>query len=310
MDHERCNSNLGIQESKKGFKLLTYIFVCVFVFGFAAHAYRFFNPLFSHDSMDLFANSTQWRIAIGRYLEPVYILIRGNLSAPFLIGLFAMIWVSLAAYMVVKLFDIQSGWVIALTCGILVTNSTFTLSNASYLPWLDVFMMGNLLAVLSVWIFVKYRYGFIWGALPLMLSVALYQSCVQIAVILLLIWMVMRLLAGEKAGAVVGSGIKELVMLALGMALYFAIYKLLLALFGISAANAINSTASVGNYGDTNLLKLLAYTAAYTVYSFVLPASAAQLLIGMVNMHDNAKNRAHKAAPDFGLSNKKTSELK
>jgi hypothetical protein len=40
------------------------------VFGFTAHAYRFFSTAFSHDSTYLYHDMAAWQISIGRFLQP------------------------------------------------------------------------------------------------------------------------------------------------------------------------------------------------------------------------------------------------
>ena len=57
---------------------LKFIAVCVFCFGLAAHGYCYFNANFSHDSLySIYEESPEMMISLGRYLRPVYRLLRG-----------------------------------------------------------------------------------------------------------------------------------------------------------------------------------------------------------------------------------------
>ncbi len=53
-------------------------FVCTFLFGIITHGYRFFNLDFSHASLSIYKNTGMQMIAIGRFLQPVYLFFRGR----------------------------------------------------------------------------------------------------------------------------------------------------------------------------------------------------------------------------------------
>ena len=60
------------------------------LFFFAAHIYRFTSAAFTHDSLLL--NQSEDRslqISLGRFLQPLYWKLRGDIPAPFLVGLAA-----------------------------------------------------------------------------------------------------------------------------------------------------------------------------------------------------------------------------
>lgn len=58
------------------------------VFYFSAYFYRFFTLGYAHDSLliDQSIDMT-WQIQLGRFLQPVYLLFRGDIAVPYLIGL-------------------------------------------------------------------------------------------------------------------------------------------------------------------------------------------------------------------------------
>ena len=70
------------------------------LFSFAAHGYLFTNELFSHDSISYFTYATgsfDFYIGIGRFVIPVYELLKGDVAAPWLIGLLYIFWMSAAS---------------------------------------------------------------------------------------------------------------------------------------------------------------------------------------------------------------------
>ena len=257
------------KEPKKLYK------VCVFtsLFWFAAHAFCFFNTMFSHDSLSSLyqKGGNRWQISLGRFLQPVYRTFRGQLAAPFLIGMLALLWLSLAVYIIVNVLELESTASIVLVCGFLATNAAVTLTNATYISWLDMFMLALLLSVLGVYMCRRYRFGFLFGALCISLSLALYQSYFAVSVVLFLIVLLKMILDGETAKDVVLSGVKALLSLIIGLALYYIAFQIVLRATGISASADYNGIADAGDFSGVSLPRLLFDTYVYPVLYFLDP---------------------------------------
>lgn len=80
-----------------------------FIIGLIAHGYAFFNGLFSHDSLKVYPDKNEiiWHISLGRFLQEPYRICRGELAAPWLIGLMSLLWISVTAYLIIKLLKIK-----------------------------------------------------------------------------------------------------------------------------------------------------------------------------------------------------------
>lgn len=78
---------------------------------------RYFSMGFSHDSIAVLQNDVAWQIALGRFLQQVYLLLRGKLCSPLLIGLISPTWLSLAIWILVELLDIHARVSILLIAG-------------------------------------------------------------------------------------------------------------------------------------------------------------------------------------------------
>ena len=85
------------------------IFLATFLWGLAAHGYALLNFTISHDSLNEFwvfhstgyysGSVAQWKIALGRFLTPVYqLLFRGETVAPWYSGMLALVWIALAVW--------------------------------------------------------------------------------------------------------------------------------------------------------------------------------------------------------------------
>ena len=83
--------------------------VSVIIFSFLAHGYRFFNNMYSHDSLlMIYQNDYAWQISLGRYVQPLWIFLRGSISSPWLITLLTMIWLAGAGYLGIDILKINN----------------------------------------------------------------------------------------------------------------------------------------------------------------------------------------------------------
>ena len=126
-----------------------------------------------------------------------------------------------------KLFDIRSGVLTVLVAGIFTANLTVIATAASYIHDLDCNMLSLALAVLSVYLWKRYEKGFLYGMLPLCLSIGLYQSYISVAITLVILYLVMELLDGEPFCAVFQKGLKSIAMIIGAGVLYFIALKII-----------------------------------------------------------------------------------
>ena len=265
------------------YALLYFVFAATFLFGLCAHAYRFFNLNFSHDSLMIWEDDWAVQIGLGRFLQPLYRMLRGDLGAPFLLGLLSLVWLALANCIVVSLLEIRALRHIALLCGVLSTNAVLTFSFATYLPWADVYTLAYLLAALAVWLAVRFSWGFLAAWVPLALSLALYQSYLNVTVILLMIVFVKNVLDG--------LGTKELLIrigrylgaLLGGLVVYYIVLQIVLAATGISLLETYNGLSQLWNYRLDTLWELVVATWKYPLRYMLHPETYHPRTVALVN---------------------------
>ena len=254
------------------YAFLYFVFGATFFFGLCAHAYRFFNLDYSHDSMLIFEKpDASWQISLGRFAQPLYREIRGDLTAPFLLCLISLFWLALANYIVVSLLELRSLRHTALLCGILSTNAVLALSFASYLPWVDVYTLAYLLAALAAWLAVRYPFGFAAAWIPIMLSLALYQSYFNVTVFLLMIVFVKHVLDGFDTKQLLIRIAKYFGALLGGLILYYIVVQIVLAATSSVLVDFYNGIAQVGNYENVSIPRLLAETYGYPILYMLFP---------------------------------------
>lgn len=265
-------------------KTILYVFACTFLFGFAAHAFRFFSTAFSHDSTYLYQDLAAWQISIGRFLQPVYLLLRGKLCAPFLIGLFSLLWLAAGTSLVVALLGVKSRVTIALICGILSTNAVLSISYATYIPWCDIFTLSFFLSVLSVYVLRRFKFGFLIGAIPLAAALALYQSYLETAVFLCLVLLIKDCFEGFAPWQIIFRALKALCLLVVGLVLYYICLKIVLSISQIGLTTAANGITGVGDYSRTSIPHLIMKTYLYPFDYYLHPTTFHPLAAAVIHI--------------------------
>lgn len=246
-------------------------FLYTFILGFLAHGYGFLHFQPSHDSLvEAVSNGSywKWKIQLGRYLKPLYDFFLGRFTSfPWVNGIVALIWLSLAVYLVAEMLEMRKKSHIAIISGILTTNVTVTATAATYTPDLGSNMLALALAMLGAYIwkecsdhgpFLKKSTVAICGmaiGVCIAASLALYQTFVFSFVTMVLVVSVLRCLQNPEyplkklwisdflaAGAAIIGGI-----------LYYIGLKMVTSVTGVSIAqddynslsNAWSSTESI-----------------------------------------------------------------
>lgn len=237
------------------------IFALTALFFFAAYGSRFVTLGFSHDSLQI-AQSTNLRfqLSLGRFAQPLYWLIRGDIVMPYVIGLLSFAFLSASICLCCSLLAIRSTLGVACVCMALCCNATLSISSATFIPWLDVYMLAFLLSSLSVYLCERTRRGFLAAPLLLCLSLGLYQSYLQTAILLFLMLLIHHALDGKPLPALIADGFKAVFVLLAGLLLYMLASKLSLRVMNVEVANTYNSIARVGDLSGTPILSLLAQT--------------------------------------------------
>ncbi len=254
-------------------KELVWSFLATFVLGMMAHGYCYLNDIFSHDSMLIFQNDNDAKHGMGRFLTGIYREIRGPFTAPWLIGIFSLVWLSFAVYLLIKLFDMKQIIYIVITAALLATNYSLTLLNATYIHDADCYMLSVLLAVAGAYLTIRYFYGFIPGGICLAASMAFYQANLPIAFMILLLWFIKKTLGNENwkrifayCGQALGAGVTAFLAYKIGI-WWFVLRR------GISIEGGYNSISGVGDFAGVNIGTLCLETIKY-VYDFFVTINA------------------------------------
>ena len=251
------------------------VFLLTAIFFFGAHLYRFCTLGFSHDSLLLDqSQDTAFQLSLGRFMQPLYWQIRGDIVVPFLIGLLAYAFLALSIVLMASLLRIRSTLSIALACMVLSVNATVSIDNATYISWADVYMLALFLSTLSVYLFCRFRFGFLISPFLLCASLGLYQSYLQTAILLYLMVLVHKVLDKASVRSIFCTGIAMVAQLLAGLLLYAAIYPMVLKTFNIAVATTYNGLSSVGDYSNISIPALIKDAYLYPFRCALRPQTA------------------------------------
>lgn len=233
-------------------------FAAVFLFGLLAHGYAFTNFTVSHDSLnEMFLSGdiryaagsvADWKISLGRFLYPAYrTVFSGGAGTPWLSGVLSLVWVSLAVYLVSRLFSVDNALLLAVIGALFVTNVSYSALAATYIYDLDGDMLAMLLAVSAAYLLLR---GTLrrraLAVIPIVCSLALYQAMISVTVSLVMIACILRLLESESAKAVFFDGLKAVGILFIGGAAYYILVRAVCSASDVALDGGYNSLLSLG----------------------------------------------------------------
>ena len=262
------------------------------VCSFAAHGFLFTNELFSHDSISYFTYATgsfSFYTSIGRFVIPVYELIKGDVAAPWLIGMLFILWMSLTSLIVTQLLKIRSTCGIILASGLLCTNVALTLTGATYIYCMDEYAFALFTAAAAAWLFTRGRWWTIPGIAVLVISLAVYQAYFTVAACFCFLVILQQLANGERCDKVFLKGVQYLVLLAVSFAAYFGVWTMVCTMTGVAKRRVEESLLADGGLEqiavlvkDANIQYVQKLFDGSGVLGWLMPAVHGVLLVLLV----------------------------
>lgn len=248
--------------------------LCSVVFWYLfAHGYRFSNTMYAHDALlQIYQDDSAWQIALGRVLQPVLLFLRGGLCNPWLISFCAVIWLSLSVYLVVDLLGIRKLFPINLISGVMSCNAVLTSLNASFLPWVDFFMLSLFMAVAGVWLIKKGNWKCLClGAFVMAAAMGIYQAYISVSIVLTIFLLLQEAQGDVKLKEFMKKTVCYCGSLLAAAFLYYLMWQVVRRIFGIWVADSYNGLASLGDYTQTSLLSTVGLAYQKTFYYLTHP---------------------------------------
>jgi len=239
------------QNMKKEWKIA---FISTFLIGVLLHAPMMIRDIPNHDGLDSM-HFSQNMIVSGRWFLSVACGISSYYTLPWLIGIFAMIYLGLASLFLVDFLAVKDTMSVVLISGLLVSFPALA-STFAYVFTMDGYMMAVLLAVLAVWLTKNKRMGFVPGAVCLALSIAIYQAYLPIAVILSIYGVLMIAMDKGEVKEKLLNMLRYLYMGLLGCIGYYVILQIMLKLQH-TEIGTYQEGSSLGLLGGMGLLECI-----------------------------------------------------
>jgi len=171
--------NLIKQKIKKEWKTA---FFASLILGLLIHMPIMLQDIPNHDGLDSM-HFDQNMITSGRWFLTVACGISSYYTLPWLIGVLSVLYLAVTCVLLTEFLEIKDTAIIVLVSGLLVSFPALA-STFSYVFTMDGYMMALLLAVASVLLTKKYKWGFLVGSLCLACSMGTYQAYLPFAVLL------------------------------------------------------------------------------------------------------------------------------
>lgn len=258
-------------------KMIILTLLTVFIVGLFSYCFIFLNPSYSHDGLGAInqVGDDNWKIALGRYLQPLLRKTRGFISVTWVIGILSFIYLSCSSFIVCKIFDFKEKISTILVSSILTLNMSLALTFLTYSHEADMFCFSLLLASSAVYILKKYKNGFLLGSLLVALSLGLYQAYLSITICLIMLLTIKYLLQNVKFKNIGIFVLKGVIMTLLGGILYYIGLKTIPSILNISLAEGYNSINNISSIALSSLFDLIknTYTVFEAEYKMVFQAS-------------------------------------
>jgi len=196
--------------------------VSAFLFGLAAHAFMLTNKIpYGDDLVAMFDKGAT--TVSGRYGLELMRMILPDVSMPWIYGLMALMLLSVAACLIVRLFNVKRPLFQILLPAVFVSFPAQA-ATMNYMFTVVPYAIALTLSICAVWYFDSGK-RFCWLVSPLLLafSCSIYQGYFSFASSFCVILMIKALVNGEKSAVETFKyGLRLLAMLLLGLAVYGA----------------------------------------------------------------------------------------
>lgn len=213
-------------EKIKESRLWRYTFLTAVLLGLCTHLPIMLSDIPNHDGLaSIYFDQNM--VVSGRWFLSIACGFSSYYSLPWLIGLLAIGILAVTAVLLVEVLEIEKTSGGMLIAGVLVTFPVLT-STFAYVFTMDGYMLGVFLAVLSVYLVPKGKFGFVLGGIALAFSMGIYQAYLPIAILLCIYKVILVMLDKDDKKQKIKSTLDYLYMGIIGVVVYYVVMKIAL----------------------------------------------------------------------------------
>ena len=190
------------------------------IFSVLVHSFMFLNKFVNTDSIGIWNRSLPGLYMSGRWFSQYAASIRGTYSIPWVIGIFACLYLVVSIAITVSVLKIKKPTSVVIASLLMAAFPSLAyFFGFDFIA--DIFTLALLLSALAVYFTVKYKYGFVLGAFSLMLSLALYQAFLGFAMGMFLLMLIKHILDVDiEVRDLLKNAIRYATCGVLGLAMY------------------------------------------------------------------------------------------
>jgi len=198
-------------------------FISTFIIGFFCHLFIMTNSMYNNDDIR-YLYVTLDKLDLGRWLQTYAGGISSYFSLPVVNGILTLIYASIGMMILVHMFQLKNRIGIVLVSGLFITFPSMA-SMYSFAFTTDSALICFLLCIIAAYYVTRNSSKWDWviGAFFLCASLGVYQGYLHFTLLLMLLHFILLLLQPEKKSdkELFILGIRYVLMLALGMVLYY-----------------------------------------------------------------------------------------
>ena len=233
----------------------------------------FFSPMLSGDSLLMvYQSDSAWEISLGRFVQPLLILLRGGIITPFFVSALAILWISLSVFLLTDFLKIEKVLSIAGVAAVMSCNISILSINVSFVHFIDLYTLALFLAVAGVWMLGRGKaLTAVLGILSLSLSMGIYQSYICVGIGMVMLYFLFRAQKSDSFKKTAADIMKYVFAFAAAAILYLIMWKLMCQIFHVWTADTYNGMAGLGDYSETSVWEVLMKTYYNVFYYFWYP---------------------------------------
>jgi hypothetical protein len=219
-------------------------FISALAIGLITHSFMFTNKLPNHDELAQMVGQFN-HANLGRWFLQYPLRISGIFSMPWVNGLLSVLYLSVAAGLVVHTIKIKNAVFAAMVAALVVTMPTVA-GTMTYMMMADPFFFALMLACLGAFLAERCKWGFVFAVVPIVLSLGIYQSYFGLAAGLMMLVLINNALKTNSTwDDLLIKGVKFAVALAVSMVMYLIIVQLAAPPEGLTDYQGVNQMGRI-----------------------------------------------------------------
>ena len=243
-----------------------FVFLISVILMIIAHGFCFMNLMYSHDSLKFYETSGIDKIALGRWLYPLFVHVR-QIATPWMMGILSTIYVAIAVVLVTKILDFNK---LQSVCVAMLFSSSITLTAlfCTYIFDADADCMAMLLACFAVYAFKSFPNGIniITSSTAIMFCLALYQAYICLTIGLFIAFLIIKskeIKNWEDVLRVFIIGLKEILTIILSIIMYISMMHLVANHYGVRLSTKYNGAGKLSSLTFDTVLKAIPEAYSY-----------------------------------------------